>query len=94
VEEAVYGTGLVGEAAAFGIAHPVLGQAILVVATDRGRGDLDTQALLGLCRDRLPAFMVPARIIERKGSLPRNPNGKIDRKRLAQEFAALFEASA
>jgi len=94
VEEVVYGTGLVGEVAALGIAHPVLGQAIVIVATDRGRGELDTQALLDLCRERLPAFMVPARIIERKGSLPRNPNGKIDRKQLAQEFQDLFEAAA
>jgi acyl-CoA ligase (AMP-forming) (exosortase A-associated) len=94
VEEVVYGTGLVGEVAALGIAHPVLGQAIVIVATDRARGELDTQALLGLCRERLPAFMVPARIIERKGSLPRNPNGKIDRKLLAQEFEGLFEAAA
>jgi len=94
VEEVVYATGLVGEAAALGIAHPVLGQAIVIVATDPARGDLDTQALLSRCRDRLPAFMVPARIIEHKGSLPRNPNGKIDRKRLAQDFATLFEASA
>jgi acyl-CoA synthetase (AMP-forming)/AMP-acid ligase II len=94
VEEVVYGTGLVGEVAALGVAHPVLGQAIVIVATDRARGELDTQALLGLCRERLPAFMVPARIIERKGSLPRNPNGKIDRKLLAQEFEGLFEAAA
>jgi acyl-CoA synthetase (AMP-forming)/AMP-acid ligase II len=94
VEEVVYGTGLVGEVAALGIAHPVLGQAIVIVATDAARGELDTQALLGLCRERLPAFMVPARIIERKGSLPRNPNGKIDRKLLAQEFEGLFEVAA
>jgi acyl-CoA ligase (AMP-forming) (exosortase A-associated) len=94
VEEVVYGTGLVGEVAALGIAHPVLGQAIVIVATDRARGELDTQALLGVCRERLPAFMVPARIVERKGSLPRNPNGKIDRKLLAQEFEGLFEAAA
>jgi len=72
----------------------VLGQAIVVVAIDRAGGELDTQALLGLCRERLPAFMVPARIIERKASLPRNPNGKIDRKLLAQEFEGLFEAAA
>jgi acyl-CoA synthetase (AMP-forming)/AMP-acid ligase II len=65
-----------------------------VVATDRARGELDAQALLRLCRERLPAFMVPARIVERKGSLPRNPNGKIDRKLLAQEFEGLFEAAA
>jgi acyl-CoA ligase (AMP-forming) (exosortase A-associated) len=94
VEEVVYGTGLVGEVAAFGIAHPVLGQAIVVVATDHARGELDTEALLRLCRERLPAFMVPARVIEHKGSLPRNPNGKIDRKLLAQEFEALFEVAA
>jgi acyl-CoA synthetase (AMP-forming)/AMP-acid ligase II len=93
VEEVVYGTGLVGEAAAFGVAHPVLGQAIVMVASDQNQGDLDTEALLDLCRDRLPAFMVPARIVERKGSLPRNPNGKLDRKLLAQELAGLFEST-
>ena len=48
------------------------------------------QALLSVCRDRLPAFMVPARIIEHKGSPPRNPNGKIDRKALAQGFESLY----
>jgi acyl-CoA ligase (AMP-forming) (exosortase A-associated) len=94
VEEVVYSTGLVGEVAALGIAHPVLGQAIVIVATDRARGDLDTNALARLCQERLPAFMVPARIIERKASLPRNPNGKIDRKLLAQELDSLFEAAA
>src|SRR5205807_1468708 len=62
VEEVVYATGLVGEAAALGIAHPVLGQAIVVVATDPANGRLDTDALLVQCRQRLPAFMVPSRI--------------------------------
>jgi acyl-CoA ligase (AMP-forming) (exosortase A-associated) len=94
VEEVVYGTGLVGEVAALGIAHPVLGQAIVIIATAPARGDLDSQALLAQCREHLPAFMVPARIIGRKGSLPRNPNGKIDRKLLAQEFQGLFETTA
>jgi acyl-CoA synthetase (AMP-forming)/AMP-acid ligase II len=37
--------------------------------------------------------MVPARIIARPGTLPRNPNGKIDRKLLAQEFAGMFEGA-
>jgi acyl-CoA ligase (AMP-forming) (exosortase A-associated) len=94
VEEAVYGTGLVGEVAALGIEHPVLGQAIVLVATSPANSALDCAAVIAKCRERLPAFMVPARIIERKGSLPRNPNGKIDRKLLAQEFGSLFEAAA
>jgi len=92
VEEAVYGTGLVGEVAALGVEHPVLGQAIVLVATSAANSTLDPAAVISRCRERLPAFMVPARIIERKGSLPRNPNGKIDRKLLAQEFENLFEA--
>jgi acyl-CoA synthetase (AMP-forming)/AMP-acid ligase II len=94
VEEAVYGTGLVGEAAALGIEHPVLGQAIVLVATPPADAVLDSAAVIAKCRERLPAFMVPARIVERKGNLPRNPNGKIDRKLLAQEFERLFEAAA
>jgi acyl-coenzyme A synthetase/AMP-(fatty) acid ligase len=32
-------------------------------------------------------YMVPARIHARDGALPRNPNGKIDRKAVAAEYA-------
>jgi acyl-CoA ligase (AMP-forming) (exosortase A-associated) len=91
VEEVIYATKLAGEAAALGIPHPVLGQAIVVVATARDGARLDAEALLAECRQRLPAFMVPARIIARAGSLPRNPNGKIDRKLIAQDLQNLFE---
>jgi acyl-CoA ligase (AMP-forming) (exosortase A-associated) len=94
VEEVVYATGLVGEVAALGIAHPVLGQAIVVVVTESVNGRLDSDELLLQCRQRLPAFMVPSRVMVSKGSLPRNPNGKIDRKRLGQEFQGLFEGAA
>jgi acyl-CoA synthetase (AMP-forming)/AMP-acid ligase II len=90
VEEVVYATGLVGEAAALGIAHPVLGQAIVVVATPRDGTELDGEQLVAQCRQRLPAFMVPAHVAVRAGSLPRNPNGKIDRKRMAEEMRDLF----
>jgi acyl-coenzyme A synthetase/AMP-(fatty) acid ligase len=39
--------------------------------------------LLAECRSRMPAYMVPAGIDVREGPLPRNPNGKIDRKTLS-----------
>ena len=90
VEEVVYATGLVGEAAALGVPHPVLGQAIVVVATARDGVRLDAEELLAQCRQRLPAFMVPARVTVSEGSLPRNPNGKINRKLMAQEMEHLF----
>ena len=85
VEEILYATRLVGECAAFGVAHDTLGQSITVIATPPAGGTLDTVALLAECRTRMPAYMVPTRIEVREGPLPRNPNGKIDRKTLASE---------
>lgn len=91
IEEVLYGTQLVGEVAAFGVAHPTLGQGIVVVATPKDADSVDAAALLATCRDRLPAFMVPAKIEIRAGPLPRNPNGKIDRKELRMEFEGTFQ---
>jgi acyl-coenzyme A synthetase/AMP-(fatty) acid ligase len=83
VEAVLYATGLVAEAAAFGIEHPQLGQAIAVIAVLAETGAADTAAataaLLAECKRHLPAYMVPARIDLHAGPLPRNPNGKIDR---------------
>ncbi len=88
IEEVVYGTGLVTDAVALGLPHPELGQSIVVVASPSAGGEgRDTEALLAECRRKLPNFMVPARI-EWRAQLPRNPNGKFDRKLLAQELAA------
>ncbi len=84
VEEILYATRLVGECVAFGVDHPVLGQAIQVIATPpAGAAALDSAALLAECRVHMPAYMVPAGIEAAAGPLPRNPNGKIDRKLLA-----------
>jgi acyl-CoA synthetase (AMP-forming)/AMP-acid ligase II len=87
VEEILYATKLVGECVAFGVPHDTLGHAICVIATAPADGTLDTTALLAECRARMPAYMVPSRIEAREGPLPRNPNGKIDRKTLATESA-------
>ena len=87
IEEVLYDSGLVGEAVAVGVPHPLLGQVIAVVATaPKGRG-LDAEALLRTCRRQLPSYMVPQQIIERD-TLPRNPNGKIDRTALRLELEA------
>ncbi len=69
--------------------HPQLGQVIQVIASPpAGSDQLDIAALAAECRKRMPAYMVPAGIDGRPGPLPRNPNGKIDRKRLSTEWAA------
>jgi acyl-CoA ligase (AMP-forming) (exosortase A-associated) len=86
VEEVLLATGLVNEAVAVGVPHAVLGQSIVVVATPAAGRSRDTGIVLNECRARLPNFMVPARI-EWRESLPRNPNGKYDRTKLAAELA-------
>lgn len=90
VEEVVYATQHVGECAAFGVPHPVLGQAIVVVVAPRAGGQINVTTLMTALRERLPVYMVPTKIDERAAPLPRNPNGKIDRKLLASEFDDLF----
>ncbi|MGH6689974.1 MAG: acyl-CoA ligase (AMP-forming), exosortase A system-associated [Gammaproteobacteria bacterium] len=92
IEEVIYGTQLVGEAAVFGISHPVLGQAIFAVVTPRPGATLEPDAVIAECRDRLPIYMVPARVEVRPGPLPRNPNGKIDRKALSLELETSHDA--
>lgn len=89
VEEIIFATGLVADAAAVGVPHPTLGQAIVVVGAPAPGAKPDAAALIEVCRKELPTFMVPHHI-EWRDSLPRNPNGKYDRSRLASELADLF----
>jgi acyl-CoA synthetase (AMP-forming)/AMP-acid ligase II len=90
VEEVIYGREQVGEAAAIGVPHPSLGQAIVVVVSPREGLQLDADALMTACKPHLPGYMLPGRIVIWKGSLPRNPNGKIDRKLLSVELQNIF----
>ena len=90
VEDVVGATGLVAEVAAFGVAHPVLGQAIVVLATANEGAALEAATLLEACRASLPAYMLPALVDVRAQPLPRTANGKVDRRLLAGELAHLF----
>jgi acyl-CoA ligase (AMP-forming) (exosortase A-associated) len=91
VEEVIYATGLVDEVAAFGVDHPTLGQAIVVVVMPHAESLLSVDTLLVAAKRELPAFMVPHKIIVHRDNLPRNPNGKIDRKALAQSVREVFQ---
>lgn len=89
IEEVLYSTGLVSEAVALGIPHPQLGQAIVVVARPETE-EFSPDALLVECKKELANYMVPQKVLQRD-RLPRNPNGKIDRRKLADELQALFQ---
>ena len=93
IEEVAYATGLVGEAVALGLPDEVLGQAIVLLVTAAAPDNFDTQALMVKLKAELPNFMVPQEIVLRE-TLARNPNGKFDRKAMAEALAApLLERS-
>lgn len=89
IEEVLYSSGRIAEAAALGVPHPTLGQAIVAVLKPLSEGHSD-QEMINYCKQHLPNFMVPLQIISRQTELPRNANGKIDRKILAAELQQLF----
>ena len=90
VEEVIYAREQIAEAAAIGVKHPTLGQAIVVVAHPKAGIAMTAAELLAACRPHLPAYMLPAKIIMSPESLPRNPNGKIDRKLLSLQLETIF----
>jgi acyl-CoA ligase (AMP-forming) (exosortase A-associated) len=89
IEEVAYSHGGVELAVAFGVPHPVLGEAV-ILALEPGPEGVEAEALKALYREHLPQFMVPASIQVRE-TLPRNANGKVDRARLAQETRDLYQ---
>ena len=102
VEDVIHESGLADEVAAFGVSHPQLGQAIVVVlslkpelkpALKAGQNQEQVSVILDACFDvckkLLPSYMVPQQI-EVMDVLPKTPNGKIDRATLSQEYQGLF----
>ncbi len=85
LEETIFASGLVDEIAAIGVDHEQLGQAIWVVATAKGQGNLDMEAIMAYCRAEMPSYMVPHELIQ-WDSLPKNANGKIDHKTIAAQI--------
>lgn len=87
IEEAAQATGLVSEAAAFGVADERAGQSIHLFAVATGGTAGDTDSLRQALMRGAPSYMIPA-TVEWRQSLPRTPNGKIDRVALKQELEA------
>ncbi len=89
IEEVVYSSKQVGEVVALGIPHQTLGQGILIVVAPGKQGDTDAKAILSHCKKALPSFMVPL-AVEEHVTLPRTPNGKVDRKLLSSLYQDIF----
>ncbi len=92
IEEVVHASGLVEECAAFGIEDAAIGQRIGLAVF--ARAGTSIAEIRQACRAVLPGHMIPHDIDPRDTALPRNPNGKIDRRAIAQAWTAKQQEQA
>lgn len=85
VEEALYATGHVKHAAAFGIPDDIMGQVVVAVVSLRDGSSPEGSDLVASCAGALPTYMMPKRV-DIWEELPLNPNGKIDRGEVRRRF--------
>ncbi|MFZ6673023.1 acyl-CoA ligase (AMP-forming), exosortase A system-associated [Undibacterium sp. Xuan67W] len=90
IEEIISGFQHVNEVAAIGVPHSESGQAIVLVIQPDKLDSIDVQVLRKEMQRHLPGYMLPSHIAVTAENLPRNPNGKIDRKLLQLRFHELF----
>ncbi len=77
VEEVLFQSGMLREAAVIGIPDGTLGDIIKAYVAPRDGASIDPDTLLGFCAERMPRYMIP-KSIQIMQSLPKAPNGKVD----------------
>ena len=87
VENVLYALPGIREAAAIGVADPILGQAIKAVVALEPGASLSAQDVIRHCGRHLEEFMTP-KFVEFRDALPKSDNGKIDRRSIAAETEA------
>jgi fatty-acyl-CoA synthase len=91
VEEALHTHPAVAEAAVVGITHPRWIEAVIAVVVLRSGAEVTPEGLREHARARLAGFKVP-KAVTIVDALPKNPSGKVLKRRLREEHAGLAEA--
>ena len=77
VEEVLFQTGKLRQAAVIGIPDTVLGQAIKAFVVPREELNVEAEELLSYCGEKMPRYMVP-KSVELLSELPKTTSGKVD----------------
>jgi acyl-CoA ligase (AMP-forming) (exosortase A-associated) len=83
VEEVLFQTGKISQAAVIGIPDEVLGQSIKAFIVSRDGEQVDSESLLEFCAEKMPRHMVPKQV-EWLNELPKTSSGKVDYPALRQ----------
>ncbi|MBV0891397.1 AMP-binding protein [Paracoccus sp. Z118] len=84
IEEHAYASGLAADAVAWGVEDDAMGQAVHLAVT--ARDGFSQPALIDHFRAHAAHYMMPRRIHEWQGPMPRISSGKLDRKSVAAAF--------
>ena len=76
------------DCAVFGVPHSRLGECLVAVVEPRSGAKASPQDLQAWCRSRLADFKCPEHVLV-VGTLPRDPNGKVLKRRLREAHAGL-----
>ncbi len=79
----------VAESAVVGVPHPDFGEAVVAVVVPRSGAQLQADELIAGLKGRIAHFKVPKRVFTAP-ELPRNTMGKVQKKLLREQHAALF----
>jgi long-chain acyl-CoA synthetase len=74
------------EVAVFGVPDPVLGERVAAAIMPLPGISITEEALKDYCKDRLAAYQVPE-LIRFISAIPKNPSGKVIKKKLQEAFA-------
>jgi fatty-acyl-CoA synthase len=93
VEEAIYQLDGVAEVAVFGISHPHWIEAVTAVVVPKAGASLTPEDVHAHVRDRLAGYKRPKYVVL-ADALPKNPSGKILKRELREQHAALAASDA
>ncbi|MEV5541331.1 AMP-binding protein [Saccharopolyspora shandongensis] len=85
VENALAGAPGVADVAVVGVPDDVMGEKVGAVVVPPPDGEFDPRAALAYLADRLADFKVPQYFVVRAEPLPRNPGGKLLKRRLREQ---------
>ncbi|MFZ0706500.1 MAG: acyl-CoA ligase (AMP-forming), exosortase A system-associated [Candidatus Korobacteraceae bacterium] len=77
VEEVLFQTGKIRQAAVIGLPDEVMGQSIKAFIVPKNGDQLDCESILGFCSEKMPRHMVP-KCLELLSELPKTSSGKVD----------------
>jgi acyl-CoA synthetase (AMP-forming)/AMP-acid ligase II len=88
VEDVLHSHPKIDEAAVIGIPHPDWGQEPCAIVVLKKGEDVGADEVMAYCRSRLAGFKRPGSVIF-IDSLPRNPMGKVLKKKLREKYGQL-----